>query len=299
MIGVLIAASLGFAGAVWLAVATIWPAPPNLADALERLHSSTPPAASRVASTAPSDSPLVKWGQRLLDRFQGDVVVDDKVTRDLAVVRRPVELYAGACAVAATAGAALGPTIWFLVALAGTRLPVIVPLWLMMTGAFAGFITPRFVLRVEASRARADFRHALGAYLDILVLLLAANHGPEGAMRQAALAGNGPAFMELRRATTQAQYSGAVWDALDQLGDRIGVIEVQEIAAAGSLAGERGAAIRNSLVAKARSLRTSALSAAESHARQRSQAMFGPILLMGFGFIVFLLYPLLTNLDIG
>ena len=173
----------------------------------------------------------------------------------------------------------------------GTQLPIIVPLWLMLTGAFAGFVSPRFVLRAEAKQARIDFWHALGAYLDILVLLLAANHGPEGAMREAALAGNGPAFMELRRATTQAQYSGAVWDALDQLGDRIGVVELQEIAAAGSLAGERGAAVRKSLVAKARSLRSSTLSAAESHARQRSQAMFGPILLMGFGFIIFLLTP--------
>lgn len=299
MIAILIAAALGFAGGIWLLVATIWPAPPSLAEALERLHSSAPLGASRLPSTAPSDSLLVTWGRRLLDRYQGDVLVDDKVTRDLAVMRRPVEMYAGACAVAATAGAAIGPAVWFLIALTGTQLPIIVPLWLMLTGVFAGFVSPRFVLRAEAKQARIDFRHALGAYLDILVLLLAANHGPEGAMREAALAGNGPAFMELRRATTQAQYSGAVWDALDQLGDRIGVVELQEIAAAGSLAGERGAAVRKSLVAKARSLRSSTLSAAESHARQRSQAMFGPILLMGFGFIIFLLYPLLTNLDIG
>lgn len=118
-------------------------------------------------------------------------------------------------------------------------------------------------------------------------------------MREAALAGSGPAFLELRRATTQAQYSGAIWDALDHLGERIGVSELQEIAAAGILAGERGAAVRKSLVAKARSLRSSTLSATEANARSRSQAMFGPILLMGCGFVVFLLFPLLTNLEIG
>lgn len=38
------------------------------------------------------------------------------------------------------------------------------------------------MLRGDADRARSDFRHALAAYLDILVLLLAAQEGTEGAM---------------------------------------------------------------------------------------------------------------------
>lgn len=299
MIAVLIGAALAFAGGVWLFVATMWPAPPPLADALERLHSTGSVTAKRIPSTMPTDSLVVNWGRRVLDRVNSDGFIDDKVAADLAVVRRPAEMYAGTCALAALAGAVLGPITWFLVALAGTRLPVIVPLWLGASGMAAGAIAPRFILRAEAKQARSDFRHALGAYLDILVLLLAANHGAEGAMREAALAGNGPAFMELRRATTRAQYSGAVWDALDELGERIDLVELREIASAGTLAGERGAAVRKSLVAKARSLRSSSLSAAESTARARSQAMFGPILLMGFGFIVFLIFPLLSNLDIG
>jgi tight adherence protein C len=299
MIVSLIGVAIAFAAGVWLFIATVWPAPPPLADAIERLHSTRPGIPSRLPSTAPTDSILIGWGRRVLDRVNGNGFIDDQVVRDLEVVRRPVEMYAGTCAVAALAGALVGPTIWLAVALVGTRLPFFVPLWLSATGAISGAIVPRFVLRAEAKQARSDFRHALGAYLDVLVLLLAANHGPEGAMREAALAGSGPAFMELRRATTQAQYSGAVWDALDRLGERIGVVELQEIAAAGSLAGERGAAVRKSLIAKARSLRSSSLSEAESTARQRSQAMFGPILLMGLGFIVFLMFPLLSNLDIG
>ena len=185
-------------------------------------------------------------------------------------------------------------------ALAGTRLPAIVPVWFALLGLMLGAITPRLVLRAEAAKARKDFRHALGAYLDVLVLLLAANEGPEGAMETAARAGNGPAFMELRRATVQARLSGdPIWDALDELGRRINVPEVCEVAAAGGLAGERGAAVRKSLVAKARSLRTTSLAASESDARSRSQAMFAPIVLMGFGFILFLLYPLVSNIQLG
>ena len=163
-----------------------------------------------------------------------------------------------------------------------------------------GFLAPRLVLRAEAAKARSDFRHALSAYLDVLVLLLAAGEGPEGAMETAARAGNGPAFIELRRATVQARLSGEpIWDLLDELGRRLGVAELCEIAAAGNLAGERGAAVRRSLMAKARALRTTSLSADEAQARRRSQQMFLPIVLMGVGFILFLLYPLITNIQIG
>ena len=52
-------------------------------------------------------------------------------------------------------------------------------------------------------------------------------------------------------------------------------------------------------MAKARPLRTTSLAAAESEARRRSQAMFAPIVLMGVGFILFLLYPLVTNIQLG
>jgi pilus assembly protein TadC len=116
----------------------------------------------------------------------------------------------------------------------------------------------------------------------------------------AAEAGHGPAFSELRRAARQARLSGdAVWDALDDLGRRLRVAELREIAAAGSLAGESGAAVRQSLTAKARSLRQAALAEAETAARKQSQAMFMPLVLMGVGFVVFLIYPMVTNLSVG
>ena len=155
-------------------------------------------------------------------------------------------------------------------------------------------------MRGDATRARRDFRHALGAYLDVLVLLLAAHEGAESAMDLAARAGRGPAFAELREAVSQARLSGdAVWDRLDELGQRLRISELREIAAAGSLAGESGAAVRRSLTAKARALRAAALAEAETAARRKSQAMFAPLVLMGLGFVLFLLYPLITNLSIG
>ena len=165
---------------------------------------------------------------------------------------------------------------------AGHSCRVLVPIWFGVLGAVGGFLTPRVVLRAEASTARTNFRHALSAYLDVLVLLLAAGEGPEGAMETAARAGNGMAFIELRRATNQARLSGEpVWDTLDDLGRRLDIVELREIAAAGNLAGEQGAAVRRSLMAKARSLRSTSLAAAESQARRRSQSMFLPVVADG------------------
>ena len=182
----------------------------------------------------------------------------------------------------------------------GTRLPMVVPLWGMLFGAAVGWFLPRLLLRSEAATARTDFRHALGAYLDVLVLLLAAQEGPESAMDLAAQAGQGPAFAELRRAVWQARLAGEpVWDTLDDLGRRLRIAELREVAAAGSLAGESGAAVRQSLTAKARSLRQAALAEAETTARKKSQALFGPLVLMGLGFVIFLIYPMLTNLSFG
>jgi len=156
------------------------------------------------------------------------------------------------------------------------------------------------VLRGEAAQARTDFRHALGAYLDVLVLLLAAQEGPESAMDIAAGAGQGPAFEELRRAVFEARMSGKpVWDTLDALGERFRVVELREIAAAGMLAGESGAAVRRSLTAKARALRQAALAEAEATARRQSQALFAPLVLMGLGFVLFLIFPMVTNLTVG
>ena len=190
--------------------------------------------------------------------------------------------------------------MWAGAAVTGTPLPVALPMWLMIVGALVGLLVPRVVLRSDAAQARRDFRHALGAYLDVLVLLLAAGEGPEWAMDLAARAGNGPAFIELRRAVSQARLSGEpVWDRLDELGRRVRIPELREIAAAGSLAGEYGAAVRRSLMAKARALRTAALAEAETAARRKSQAMFAPLVLMGLGFVLFLIYPLVTNLSIG
>jgi Flp pilus assembly protein TadB len=294
------AAACLFAGGVWLVASAVWPAPRRLATALEELNapSRSRPAFVSAAGYQPSWSLSV--GRWLVRRLRASALADEQTASDLELVGRPLEVYAGSVALTTISGALLGPALWTLASIAGTKLPWVVPVWAMLLGAVVGWFLPRALLRAEAAEARTNFRHALGAYLDVLVLLLAAQEGPESAMDLAAEAGEGPAFAELRRAVWQARLAGVpVWDTLDELGRRLRITELREVAAAGSLAGESGAAVRRSLTAKARSLRQAALAEAETVARKRSQALFGPLVLMGLGFVVFLIYPLLTNLSFG
>ena len=295
-----VAVACVFAGGLWIVASAVWPAPRRLGVALEELNAVS--ARRPVFLSADGQQPTLSLsiGRWLVKRLKVGMLADEQTAADLALVGRPLEVYAGSVALTTVFGALLGPMLWGLAAMAGTRLPVVVPAWGIVFGASVGWFLPRLLLRSEAAAARTNFRHALGAYLDVLVLLLAAHEGPESAMDLAARAGQGPAFAELRRAVWQARLAGEpVWATLDDLGHRLRIAELREVAAAGSLAGESGAAVRQSLTAKARSLRQAALAEAETTARKKSQALFGPLVLMGLGFVIFLIYPMVTNLSFG
>jgi Flp pilus assembly protein TadB len=300
MLPLVVAVGMLFAGGVWVVASAVWPAPRRLRAALDDLNAGGRPRPVFVSAAGYQQSLSLSMGRWLVRRIKATTLADEQTAADLELVGRPLEVYAGSVALTTVCGALLGPIMWATASLAGIRLPIVVPVWGLLFGAIVGWFLPRLLLRAEAAEARVNFRHALGAYLDVLVLLLAAQEGPESAMELAAQAGQGPAFAELRRAVWQARLAGdAVWDTLDELGRRLRIAELREVAAAGSLAGESGAAVRRSLTAKARSLRQAALAEAETTARKRSQALFGPLVLMGLGFVIFLVYPLLTNLSFG
>lgn len=263
-----------FAGGVWMIAAAVWPPLRPLSTALAHLHSVGRSRSEFVSADGHEASLSLSVGRWLVRRSRSSTLADEQTASDLELIGRPLEVHAGTTALSVIVGSLIGPALWGLAAAVGSPLPFVVPLWFMLVGAVGGWLVPRLVLRSEASEARANFRHALGAYLDVLVLLLAAQEGPESAMDLAAQAGQGPAFAELRKAAWQARLSGEpVWDGLDDLGRRLRITELRDIAAAGSLAGESGAAVRQSLTAKARSLRQSAL----AEANRGSQEVAGPL----------------------
>lgn len=282
-------------GAGLLAIATgLRPARPTLADSLAALRRVPPPAP--LLPPAATDSLVVRLGRPLAAPLADRRLLPGRVRADLAVLARDPQSHLAEKAALAVVGLVLGPATTGLLALDGAHLGWAVPAWASVLLAAGGFFAPDLAVRSEATRRRRDFRHALSAFLDLVVIALAAGGGVESALADAAAVGTGDAFAALRRALDAARLTRvAPWGPLGRLGDELGVGELTELAASVSLAGSEGAKVRESLAAKAASLRAHALAEAEGEAQAATEAMSLPVVLLFAGFLVFLGFPALAH----
>lgn len=147
-------------------------------------------------------------------------------------------------------------------------------------------------LRDMATRLQRDMDLSVAVFLDLINVLLAGGAGIETAMLAAAGAGDGWGFEQLRMAMARAQSSRrSYWDSLRETGEAFGIESLEEVANSVQLAGEHGARIRQSLTAKAASLRIRNLARIEHEAEQRTERMGIPVVLLFIGFILLVGYP--------
>jgi tight adherence protein C len=167
-----------------------------------------------------------------------------------------------------------------------------VPLWLALALAVLAFFLPDVSVRQEAATRRRDFRHVVGAYLDLVSMGLAGGRGVPEALLAACEIGEGWALWRLRDCLTNARITGTTqWAALGRLGEELAVDELRDLSAALELVADDGAKIRASLAARAATLRSRELAEIEGKAGERSQSMLVAQLLLCAGFLVFLTYP--------
>jgi Flp pilus assembly protein TadB len=172
------------------------------------------------------------------------------------------------------------------------RLPVAVPIWLGLLLGVAFFFLPDLEVKQRADKRRRDFRHAIGSFLDLVAMNLAGGRGVPEALMSAGDAGSGWAFWRIRDALASARITGQTpWQTLGALGEEVKITELRDLAAALSLVAEDGAKVRESLVARAASLRRRELSDLTGQAGERSQSMLVAQLLLCAGFLVFLVFP--------
>ena len=207
----------------------------------------------------------------------------------LRALDKPMVRHAYEKMLAATVGASL-PLLMAAV-LAAAAVPV--PIAAIGTATFAlcvaGFFYPDLPLAEQVEQRRRAFRHAFSAYLDLVTIALAGGAGIESALEGAAEAGDGWAFAEIRRALRRARLTRRTpWDAFNDLGAALGVHELQELAASISLAGDHGARVKASLVAKADALRASQAAALEVDAESRTEKMIVPVVVMVLGLVLFI-----------
>jgi tight adherence protein C len=218
----------------------------------------------------------------------------------LAMAGTSMQELCGEVVLGATVGAVLPGLFWLVVTTGGVHLPFVVPLWLgLMLGCMGGAL-PVLVLQAQAKQARRSARRIVGSFLNLVVLCLAGGMGIEGALHASARIGEDGVSDRILKALVLAQDSGGPpWDALNRLGRELGVTELTELAAAVGLAGAEGARIRQTLTAKASSIRRHDLAEAEAEANTVTEKLFLPGVFLLLGFLVFIAYPAVARISAG
>jgi tight adherence protein C len=277
-------AGAAIAGGMLLLTAGLFARPEPLATALARLDRHPSPAGTggaRARSVGQVGELLVRAG---LER--------SGLERDLRVAGRTREQHMIDKLTAFVAGLALPPVLAIIVALGGVPVPVGFTVLAAAGLAVTGFVLPEVLLRRLAAERRRAFRYALSSYLDLVNVILAAGAGVETALADAADAGHGWAFAQLRSALARAQLTGeSPWAAFARLGEQLDLPELRETASGLALAGTHGARVRASLQARAQAMRNRDLADMEGHAEAATERMSVPSVVLVVGFIVFVGYP--------
>ena len=295
MIGALLAGALAGLGLLAIA-AGLAPRKPPLAEALAALTREP----TRPLVTADEGGWTARLGRPAAALLAGVGLPTAAVRRDLAVLGRPVERQLAEQATAALIGLLVIPAMAGLLAVGGLRLPWQFPAVGAVALGAAGFTVPVLAVRQEAARRRAEARHALSAFLDLVVVSLAGGAGVEAALTYAGATGRGWAFGQIRGALEAARLTRRPpWETLGQLGQELGVPELGELAASITLAGTEGARVKASLTAKATALRTRQLADAEGTAQAATERMSLPLVLLFGGFILLIGYPAIVHVING
>ncbi|MEZ0072750.1 type II secretion system protein [Planotetraspora sp. GP83] len=244
------------------------------------------------------------------------------IRADLALLGKSFEGFLATKVLLAVSGLLAFPLMVGWLALMGWGLSVQVPLWSALLVSVVFFLLPDLQIRRDAATRRRDFRHAVGAFLDLVSMNLAGGRGvPEALMMAVSVGSPGPApvngvapvaqagtagaagvagsgagsnwaMERIREALANARIVGITpWQALGQLGDEINVDELRDLSAALGLVADDGAKVRASLTARAATLRRRELAEVEGKAGERSQSMLVAQLLLCAGFVIFLSYP--------
>jgi Flp pilus assembly protein TadB len=280
---VIVAGVLGGLG-IFLVVRELVPAPARLDAALARLDSAAPPG--RRASLS----------LRLAQHISAELPWLPVPSADLALLRQDRDTWIASKITCGLLGLAVPPVLVELMSLGGVGLAWQVPAIASVACGAALFFAPDVVTKVNAAERRGDFRHALTSYLDLVSLERGAGAGPTEALEAAAEIGGGWAFARISAALDAARRAGdAPWTALARLARETGVSELADLADIAEVAGHEGAKILDTLAARAASMRAQAQAADRAKAGARSTTMVIPIALLGVGFLVLLIFPVLDR----
>lgn len=281
------------------------PPRPNPAAALARLDAERGRISAERVAVARLDpgqvlepQSLRELGGRLRESL-GKVGVElGSLRADLSMLGRTLETHLAITALAAVGGFLAPIALGVVLAMLGvaTTVTSVSGLLGIVLAIVAGAI-PSLLVRPRAEQRREDFRHVVSSFLDLVAMNLAGGRGVPEALQTAAEVSDGWAMVRIRDTLLSARLHGVTpWAALGELGSEVRVNELTDLAAALALVAEDGAKVRESLTARAGSMRRRELAEAEGKAGEKSQSMLVAQLVLCVGFLVFLVYPALVQM---
>jgi len=150
---------------VWLLLRELLPSAPRLDAAVDRLDS---PSAAAPVTAVPAGGGGRRAG--LAARIGAALPWLPSPATDLALLGQDRESFLASKITCGFAGLATVPVLSALLLAAGHRLPLAVPVLASLVLGGALFLAPDLVTRINAAEKRADFRHALTSYLDLVAL---------------------------------------------------------------------------------------------------------------------------------
>lgn len=252
----------------------LFPPAPNLGVEIDRWRRGRDRAAARVGVQVPT-SPigrLTRWVGEALRAYRPDTL--ERLAPDLAITGRDLQSWLGKV-VTLMLVFGLGPIVLMLLRRAtGSEVTLA---WapaiglLLATTAVALSIHD---LRAETTRLRRQFTRALSMYLDLVAMSMEAGQGHAQALPAVAQIGTDRTFLEIRSAIDLAPSRGIPpWEALGQLGDRYNIPELVSLRTSIELAQDDGARIKESLIARAETMRAARLAAGVEAAGKATESM--------------------------
>jgi tight adherence protein C len=284
----------GIGLALALLVVVLRPAGPDLAAVTAQLDAST---AQGKAHTPALEQ---RVGQRVVGAMTGLGRDYRRLEADLPMAGTTLAGVVGRSVIFAVVGAVFGAFVAAMAAGAGIGLTGTTAVGVVVGLALLCSRLPVMATRARAANRRASFIHALGALLDFLAIELAAGAGIKDALTRSLDKGGGWAFDLMRERVTVARDSGGrEWEALEQLGVELAVDELVELGSSIALARTQGATARDTLIAKARSLRQRQVTTAEETARKATERAGAPIAIQLYAVLLAVIYVLITRLQTG
>ncbi|MFH8380386.1 hypothetical protein ACH4E7_05535 [Kitasatospora sp. NPDC018058] len=277
------------AGGLALLIAELRPAPPDLRQALDRLH--------RAPADRPQDpDERPRWYDRIGERsltLRGVSIP----RRELSLIGRTPARFMVHKLLFAALGLVLPAYLGAMVVLMDVGLPFALPLVAGPLLAGLLFFVPDAIVRGEAKEARTEYLHGIAAYLELVAMERAADCGPAEALRRAASVGQGVVFRRIRDALERAATDRLPpWAGLDALAEELGLSPLQDVADIMRLSGTDGAAVYDTLRARAKGLRGELLAEDLARANADSERMVAPGAALTLLMTVLIVFPALHQM---